>query len=246
MSRRLDPENFVAEKLAWHQRIASYPKISLQAKAVAGFILHDLNPCEGGAWRGQESMATSLGVSPRQLRRLLDELKIANYLEIEVRKGRGRTNICRATLPGEAAETPQQRSSVNAQASANRSPASAQTPKNRTSATRKPVIDDRQYLYDPIKRFRAAANRWPDGDTGTPTRAASFVQAHIRQTVVLIAGEGAAVSYLDRARWEPDSQRIVCTSPTAFARLKDLVGRPLAERGVPIALQTGEAKLLAA
>ena len=132
MSRRLDPENFVAEKLAWHQRIASDPKISLQAKAVAGFILHDLNPCEGGAWRGQESMATSLGVSPRQLRRLLDELKIANYLEIEVRKGRGRTNICRATLPGEAAETPQQRSSVTAQASANRSPASAQTPKNRT------------------------------------------------------------------------------------------------------------------
>lgn len=34
-------------------------------------------------------MAASLGVSPRQLRRLLDELKTANYLEIEVRKGRG-------------------------------------------------------------------------------------------------------------------------------------------------------------
>ena len=41
MSRRLDPENFVAEKLAWRQRIASDPAISLQAKAVAGFIIHD-------------------------------------------------------------------------------------------------------------------------------------------------------------------------------------------------------------
>ena len=115
MSRRLDPENFVAEKLAWHQRIASDPTISLPAKAVAGFILHDLNPCEGGAWRGQERMATSLGVSPRQLRRLIEELQASDYLEVEVRRGRGRTNICRATLPGEAVETPQKRSSVTAQ-----------------------------------------------------------------------------------------------------------------------------------
>lgn len=112
MSHRLDPENFVAEKLAWHQRIASDPEISLQAKAVAGFILHDLNPSEGGAWRGQESMATSLGVSPRQLRRLLDELKAADYLEVEVRRGRSRTNICRATMPSEEVEAPQKRSTT--------------------------------------------------------------------------------------------------------------------------------------
>lgn len=64
MSRRLAPENFVAEKLAWHQRIASDPKISLQAKAVAGFILHDLSPCEGGAWRGQESMPRAWASAP--------------------------------------------------------------------------------------------------------------------------------------------------------------------------------------
>ncbi|MBB3873283.1 hypothetical protein [Brevundimonas mediterranea] len=224
MSRRLAPENFVAEKLAWHQRIASDPKISLQAKAVAGFILHDLNPCEGGAWRGQESMATSLGVSPRQLRRLLEELQTADYLEVEVRRGRGRTNICRATLPGEVAEAPQ----------------------NRTSATRKPVTGDRQYLYEPIKRFRAAENRRPDGGAGTPARLLPFAQTDIRQAVVQIAGEGAAVSYLDHARWEPDERRILCTSQTAFARLKDLVGRPLAAKGVSIALQPCRPRQLAA
>lgn len=86
MSRLLDLENFVAEKLAWHQRIASDPTVSLSAKAVAGFILHDLNASEGGAWRGQESMAAGLGVSARQLRRLLDELEVASYLQVEVRK----------------------------------------------------------------------------------------------------------------------------------------------------------------
>ncbi|WP_295226103.1 hypothetical protein [uncultured Brevundimonas sp.] len=246
MSRRLDPEHFVAEKLAWHQRIASDPKISLPAKAVAGFILHDLNACEGGAWRGQESMATSLGVSPRQLRRLLDELQTADYLEIEVRKGRGRTNICRATVPNEAAEAPQKRSSATDQTREKRPQATAQTPESRTSAPRKPVTGDRQYLYEPVKRLRAAESRRPDGGTGTPARLIPFAQTDIRQTVVQIAGEGAAVSYLDHARWEPDERRILCTSPTAFARLKDLVGRPLAARGVSIGLQPRGPEQLAA
>ncbi len=246
MSRRLDPENFVAEKLAWHQRIASDPKISLQAKAVAGFILHDLNPCEGGAWRGQESMASSLGVSPRQLRRLLEELQTADYLEVEVRRGRGRTNICRATIPGEAAEVPQNRSSATDQTREKRPQATAQTPENRTSATRKPVTGDRQYLYEPIKRFRAAESRRPDGGAGTPARLIPFAETDIRKAVVQIAGEGAAISYLDHARWEPDERRILCTSPTAFARLKDLVGTPLAARGVSIALQPCKSRQLAA
>lgn len=246
MSRRLAPENFVAEKLAWHQRIASDPKISLQAKAVAGFILHDLNPCEGGAWRGQGSMATSLGVSPRQLRRLLEELQTADYLDVEVRRGRGRTNICRATVPDEAAEAPKNRTSATDQTREKRTPATAQTPENRTSATRKPVTGDRQYLYEPIKRFRAAENRRPDGGAGTPAQLVPFAQTEIRKAVVQIAGEGAAVSYLDHARWEPDERRILCTSPTAFARLKDLVGRPLATRGVSIALQACGPRQLAA
>ncbi|WBT05678.1 hypothetical protein PFY01_13285 [Brevundimonas vesicularis] len=246
MSRRLDPKNFVAEKLAWHQRIANDPKISLQAKAVAGFILHDLNPCEGGAWRGQESMATSLGVSPRQLRRLLEELQTADYLEVEVRRGRGRTNICRATLPNEAAETPQNRSSATDQTREKRPQATAQAPKNRTSATRKPVTGDRQYLYEPIKRFRAAESLRSDSGVGTLARLVPFAQTDIRQAVVQIAGEGAAVSYLDRARWEPDERRILCTSPIAFTRLTDLVGEPLAARGVSIALQPCGARQLAA
>lgn len=246
MSRRLAPENFVAEKLAWHQRIASDPKISLQAKAVAGFILHDLNLCEGGAWRGQESMATSLGVSPRQLRRLLEELQNADYLEVEVRRGRGRTNICRATVPDEAAEAPQNRPSATDQTREKRTQATAQTPEKRTSATRKPVTGDRQYLYEPNTRFRAAENRRPDGGAGTPAQLIPFAQTDIRQAVVQIAGEGAAVSYLDHAKWEPDERRILCTSPTAFARLKDLVGRPLAARGVSIGLQPRGPQKLAA
>lgn len=106
MSRRLDPENFCAEKLAWHKRIMRDPAVSRSAKSVVSLLVHDLNPCVGGAWRGQDSMAASLGLSDRQLRRLLKQLETAAYLQIEVRKGRSRTNIYRASRTPTAARSP--------------------------------------------------------------------------------------------------------------------------------------------
>lgn len=246
MSRFLDPENFVAEKLAWHQRIAGDPTVSLSAKAVAGFILHDLNASEGGAWRGQESMAASLGVSARQLRRLLDELEEASYLQVEVRKGRGRTNICRATLPGEEAVASENRKSMAAQTVEKRKSATVQAPKKRTSASRKPDMGDRQFLYDSIRRFPTPECQRPGSGDGPLAQVGPFAQADIRAAVIRLAGEGATVSYLDPAAWDADSNRIVCTSSTGFARLRDLVGRPLAARGVSIALEPRDASRMAA
>lgn len=233
MSRLLDPENFVAEKLAWHQRIASDPTVSLSAKAVAGFILHDLNASEGGAWRGQASMAAGLGVSERQLRRLLDELEAASYLQVEVRKGRGRTNICRATLPEERAVVSENRTSTTAQAVEKRPSATVKTPKNRTSASRKPDMDVRQYLYDPIRRFPT-----PPRPASTLASVVPFQCPEIRDAVVEVAGELAAISYLDQAVWDPEGRRILCRSTLASSRLQDLAGRHLACRGISIAHQT--------
>lgn len=245
MSRRLDPENFCAEKLAWHKQIMRDPAVSRSAKSVVSLLVHDLNPCVGGAWRGQDSMAASLGLSDRQLRRLLKQLETAAYLQIEVRKGRSRTNIYRATLPDDAAGAPEKRTSTTDQTKEKRTRASAQSPENRTPMSRKPDMDVRQFPYEPIRRFRAAESRRPDGG-GTPAQLIPFAQTEIRKAVVQIAGEGAAVSYLDHARWEPDERRILCSSPTAFARLTDLVGRPLAAKGVSIALQPGGPRNLAA
>lgn len=246
MSRLLDPENFVAEKLAWHQRIASDPTVSLSAKAVAGFILHDLNASEGGAWRGQESMAANLGVSARQLRRLLDELEAASYLQVEVRKGRGRTNICRAILPDERVVAPENRTSMAAQPVEKRTSMTVQAPKNRTSASRKPVMDVRQYLYDPIKRFPTPEGRRSGSGNGPLAQVDPFAEADIRATVIRLAGEEATVSYLDPATWDADNNRIVCASPMGFGRLCGLVGDPLAAKGVSIALEPRHARLMAA
>ncbi|MNH83265.1 hypothetical protein D3C73_356600 [compost metagenome] len=246
MSRLLDLENFVAEKLAWHQRISSDPTVSLSAKAVAGFILHDLNASEGGAWRGQESMAAGLGVSARQLRRLLDELEAASYLQVEVRKGRGRTNICRATLPDERAVASENRTSTAARTVEKRTSATVQMPKNRTLASRKPDMDVRQYLYDPIRRFPPPEARRSRGEEVTPARIVPFEHLGIRERVIGIAGEGATISYLDPASWDADGSSIVCTSATGFGRLRDLVGRPLAAMGVSITLRASDIGRLAA
>lgn len=232
MSRLLDLENFVAEKLAWHQRIAIDPTVSLSAKAVAGFILHDLNASEGGAWRGQESMAAGLGVSPRQLRRLLDELEAASYLQVEVRKGRGRTNICRATLPDERAVASENRTSTAAQAVEKRTPATVQTPKNRTLVSRKPDMDVRQYLYDPIRRFPSQERRQPS----RPASVAAFPCQDIRRMVVALGGEAAAISYLDQASWDPTGRQILCRNVIASDRLQELAGERLEGTGVTIGL----------
>ena len=246
MSRLLDPENFVAEKLAWHQRIASDPAVSLSAKAVAGFILHDLNASEGGAWRGQASMAAGLGVSERQLRRLLDELEAASYLQVEVRKGRGRTNICRATLPDERTSVSEIRTPTAAQTVEKRTPAPVQTPKNRTSASRKPDMGDRQFLYDSIRRLPTPEGRRSGSGDRPLAQVDPFADADIRATVILLAGEEATVSYLDPASWDADNNRIVCASPMGFGRLCGLVGDPLAAKGVSIALEPRNARLMAA
>lgn len=238
MSRRLDPENFDAEKFAWSQRIMHDAAVSPAAKAVVGLLMHDLNPCVGGGWRSQDSIAARLGLSGRHVRRLLKQLETACYLQIEVRKGRSRTNIYRATLPDDATEAQKMRTPTTGQPAEKRTPVAGQKPKNRTPTSRKPDIGDRQFLYEPFNKFRAAESRMPDGGAGTPARVTPFPHADIRQAVVQIAGEGAAVSYLDRAKWEPAERQILCTSPTAFARLKDRVGRPLAAKGVSIALQS--------
>lgn len=239
MIRPLDPGNFVADKLAWHQQIAMDPKLSMSAKAVAGLILHDLNADRGGAWRGQKSMAACLGVCERQLRRLLNELAKASYLQIEVGNGRGRTNIYRATHPAQAEiaalQPVESRTSATAQAWKSRTHTSDQSPESRTFASPKPDTSGRQYLYDSIRFKRTPAKQVEPRHHQTLTPG-PFEQVEIRNAVVRLAGEDAAISYLDPATWDPLNRRIICRSRTGHTRLSDRVGRALTAQGVTIVL----------
>lgn len=231
MKRRLDPDAFVAGKLAWHERLTKDPGLSLPAKAVAGLILHDLNASEGGAWRGQTSMAAVLGVSDRQLRRLLNELQQAGYLTIDVRRGRGRTNICVAALPDDDQPTSEKRSSAADQTSKKRTLMSTQPRENRTPASQKADTDVRQYHYEPIRRLSAAFG----GASGGPSSRATFANPEIRRWVVALAGEDAARSYLDPSTWDARGKRIVCATSTGAARLLERAGSHLVTEGISVA-----------
>lgn len=232
MSRLLDAANFVAEKLSWHQRIAHDPKLSLAAKAVAGLILHDLNTQQGGAWRGQDSMAKLLGLSDRHLRRLLNELKNAGYVEVEVGRGRGRTNFCRATWPNDGEDGPTgNRAPTSAEKRETRTPTADQTERRRTPVSQKADRAVRQYLYDPIRKIAGVK-----ATTARPAVIAPFPEPALRDRVIQIAGVNAAISYLDPARWDAREKRIVCKSRIGFSRLQEIAGRVLEAAGVTIIL----------
>lgn len=226
----LDPENFVSAKFAWHQCIVRDPDLSLQAKAVAGFVLHDLNAREGYAWRGQEGMAEALGIGVRQLRRLMNDLSRAGYLQIEVRRGRGRTNICRATLPLERPSEPKKRSPAAAEPAEKRTEMSMQRGRNRTGLSKKPDVDGRRYLEDSIDKI-ARARRSVEPSKGLPP---PFERSDIRLLVRHLGGEAAAVSYLDGSRWDDREQCIVCRTETSFTRLTSIAGDALSRVGVSI------------
>lgn len=240
MSRRLDLENFTAEKLAWHQLVSATPGLSLPAKAVAGLLLHDLNPLQGGAWRGQDSMSELLGVSERQLRRLLSELQQSGFIDIEIQKGRGRTNRYFATVPagielfrpkaGEATEMPPERTPEKW------TPASSYPVKNRTPMTKKPDMDVRQYLYKPIKDSRTPLRRSPKP---TPV-AARFPNPDIRREVLALIGPEKTASYLDSAIWDPASRMILTPHAYGAERLREFAGRYLARESICVSVGVSE------
>ena len=240
MSRRLDLENFTAEKLAWHQLVSATPGLSLPAKAVAGLILHDLNLREGGSWRGMDSMGELLGVSVRHLRRLITELEVAGFLIKIVGKGKGNTNRYFATVPAgielfrpKASEATEKAREFTPE---NRTPVSSYPAKNRTPMTKKPDMDVRQYLYKPIKDSRTPQRPLPKP---TPVTA-RFSNPDIRQKVLNLIGPEKTASYLDSAIWDPAARMIIAPHTYGAERLREFAGRYLAREKICISVGVSE------
>ena len=244
MSRRLDLDNFTAEKLAWHQLVSATPGLSLPAKAVAGLLLHDLNPLQGGAWRGQDSMSELLGVSERQLRRLLSELEKAGFLDIEIQKGRGRTNRYFATVPTgielfrpKASEATEKAPECTPE---KRTLASSYPVKNRTPMTKKPDMDVRQYLYKPIKDSRTPLRPSPKPTPKPTPVTARFPDPDIRREVLALIGPEKTASYLDSANWDAASRMILTPHAYGAERLREFAGRYLARESICVSVGVSE------
>lgn len=91
MSRSLDVQNFVADKLKWQLQLIIDVDLTANARLVGCLIAHDLNVERGAAWRSQDNMALALGVHKTTVRRGVAELAKAGYLVIQKARRRGQS-----------------------------------------------------------------------------------------------------------------------------------------------------------
>jgi hypothetical protein len=101
MSRLLDPQNFVAEKLAWQLQVLTNTSLTPLAKTLAALLMHVLNSKMGDGYRSQAWLAEALGVTGRSIRRVCDDLEEAGRLRVTVYGVRGKANSYRALLKSE-------------------------------------------------------------------------------------------------------------------------------------------------
>ena len=217
MSRRLDPDNFTAEKLAWHRMVAFAPGLKSGAKAVAGMILHDLNAERGYAFRSQKALAEASCVGERQIRRQLKELEDAGFLEVKREPGDDETNHYFAVIPDGIELFRPKETEAEKPAAKHRTSMSADRPKRRTSMSKSPDTNVLQYLEEPIKESRA--RKKPLAKSIRPTR--RFPDEAIRRQIVAAHGEAFAFSYLDQASWDQQSLTITCATQYALTMLRD-------------------------
>lgn len=181
-------------------------------------------------------MSELLAVSERQLRRLLSELQKAGFLDIEIQKGRGRTNRYFATVPT-GIELFRPKVAEVSEKATNRGPekrtsTSSYPVKNRTPMTKKPDMDVRQYLYKPIKDSRELLRMSPKP---TPV-VARFPNPDIRREVLALIGPEKTASYLDSAIWDSASRMILTPHAYAADRLREFAGRYLARENICVSV----------
>ena len=98
-------DTFTKDRLSLLDEVAINPKITSSAFRLLFLISSHINRATGDAWPGLEYLARKLGTNEKTIRRLIDELITAGYLE-KRRGGNGRPN--RYRLISDRAKMPDQ------------------------------------------------------------------------------------------------------------------------------------------
>ncbi len=263
MSRLLNPRRFNAEKFAWQRQVLADTELSAFSKVLGAFLTHYLAPEKGGSWASQQFLATHLGVDVRTIRRATSELVAQGHIALEVSRGRGNANVCRALLKDlESAETIATSESATTshgvsgrvQAPEHLTAPSGDQSQNRTNGTRKPDTVARPILSEPesplVPQIGLAASwsrqRRQSSDVQRPHRRhfqvpsavkhPTFPSTEVRAAVVRAMGEGGARSYLDPATWNGVDRTIVCQLGIAADALRSRAGKELGSLGVSVSL----------
>lgn len=266
MSRLLNPRRFKAEKFAWQHQVLADPELSAFSKVLGAFLTHYLDPEKGGSWASQQFLATRLGVDVRTIRRATSELVAQGHIALEVSRGRGNANVCRAllkdlesteTIAASEPATTSHSVSGRDQGAKHRTDPSGDRSQNRTNGTRKPDTAARPILSEPesplVPPAEPAKDHAPRSRQGqqsckvrqyrprrfegrSPGKGGPFPNIEVRAAVVRAMGEGGARSYLDPAAWCEADRAIVCQLGIATEALRSRAGRELGLLGVKVSL----------
>ena len=243
MTRDLDTENWLAEKLTWANTACRDPKLSHLQVRIVLLTMNDLHGVQKCAFRGQDGIAALIGSNPRSVREALAGLIKAGYLR-KMSRGRANTNAYYPTLPtAEISETQREPGSHDRQISAghvSRNDALADVmtgdnPPPRPAESRRLTLRENPSPPYPPKSGRQR-QRLADPTQAMIRNAPVFLDRRVRQAFVAIHGEPATISWLDPQRWEPAKGLIVCRGSTAYGRLTGDYRKTLAEIGVRVVL----------
>ncbi|MBX9706808.1 MAG: helix-turn-helix domain-containing protein [Caulobacteraceae bacterium] len=227
-----------ASKFKWHETVVQDTSLTNLAVRVAGLLLHDFNFERGFAWRSQSSIAETLKIEVRSVRRAIAELVKAGHLSVKVSRGRGHSNECSFVAPKEASEP-------GSRAPEKRTPESGvpvlAASEKRTMASVKADSGVPPYLeetsnppYPPKREAKRGQAKSPT--SGLVRNAPLFLDRKVRQTFASAYGEPAAVSWLDPCRWDSVNRLVVTDSPTKRDKLRGDYRKALAEMGVGVSL----------
>lgn len=181
MSRLLNPRRFNADKFAWQHQVLTDPELSAFAKVLGAFLTHYLDPHKGGSWASQQFLARHLGVDVRTIRRATSELVTQGHIALEVSRGRGNANVCRALLKDPTgasavpAATTRQDIPDRDHVTNHRTRPSGDQSQNRTNRGRKPdstarpiLPESESPLVPPVSRRRSPACPAPSNRGKSP------------------------------------------------------------------------------
>lgn len=203
MSRLLDPQNFVAEKLAWQLQVLTDTSLTPLAKTLAALLMHVLNSKTGDGYRSQAWLAETLGVTARSIRRACDELEEAGHLRVTVYGVRGKANSYQARLKSEPVAPV-----VEASARAVEERAPRRTSMSSLRSVRRTVVARKEDAR--VRPSLSKPNNTPLPPTGAGAPRRAFPRDDIRRAATQARGEGWVASYLDRAAWCEETVSIVC------------------------------------
>ncbi len=218
----LDVANFLRDKLAWHQQIVWDPGITMRAKVVAAMLLHDLDPDRGGAYPSQLTMSRRAGCGVRTIQKALDELCAGGFLEVEVLRGRGRTNLYRALKKASPGAGYRDK---------NTSPGSPFAPENPHRAAR---FEAQKANSGAAKRERGYAQTLIENPIERCART-WFAADWVREAFIKRLGEPFVGAWLDGSEWDESRSAIIPRTALAYQRLNQEVPiRWLTERGLTL------------